>query len=51
MILSKKLHLIRNVQNLDDYLTSKTNKPSILQMQVVEINGLKYVVWELTGFK
>lgn len=51
MILSKKLHLIRNVQKLDDYFRSKTNKPSILQMQVVEINGLKYVVWELTGFK
>lgn len=51
MILSKKLHLIRRVQKLDDYLTAKTNKLSILQMQVVEINGLKCVVWELTGFK
>lgn len=51
VILSKKLHLIRSVQKLDDYLKAKTNKPSILQMQVVQMNGLKYVVWELMGFK
>lgn len=51
MILSKKLHLIRSVQKLDDYLKAKTNKPLILQMQVVGMNGLKYVVWELTAFK
>lgn len=51
MILSKKLHLLRSVQKLDDYLTAKTNQSSILQMQIVEINGLKCVVWELTGFK
>lgn len=41
MILSKKLHLIRSVQKLDDYL----------KMQVVEISGLMYGVWELTGYK
>lgn len=44
MILSKKLHLIRSAQQLDDYLKAKENKPSTLQMQVVEISGLKYVV-------
>lgn len=42
MILSKKLHLIRSVQKLDE---------AYLKMQVVEISGLMYVVWELTGFK
>lgn len=40
MILPKKLYLIRSVQNLDDYLKAKTNKPSILQMQAMEISVL-----------